>query len=71
MLRQSFVRGPSDVQALRKSLHDLQSNTPIIAKIETPQAIETLDAIIAEGRRVARRRAVTSGLKWTFGAFRC
>ena len=45
---QSFVRGPGDVQALRKTLHHLQSDIPIIAKLETPQAIETLDAIIAE-----------------------
>lgn len=42
----SFVRGPEDVERLRATLDHAGSRMPIISKIETPQAIESLDRII-------------------------
>lgn len=53
----SFVRRPEDIKELRNILAELGApNLPIIAKIETQEAIENLDAIIAEtdGVMVAR-----------------
>ena len=53
----SFVQGPEDVRALREILGDpMSGGTPIIAKIERPNAVERLDAIIAaaDGIMVAR-----------------
>lgn len=43
----SFVRAAEDVVALRELITDRRSNTAVIAKIEMPQAIETLEEIIA------------------------
>ena len=52
----SFVRGPDDVVAARKLVADWGDGVPIIAKIERPEAVECLDAILdqADGVMVAR-----------------
>ncbi|MEP6889131.1 MAG: pyruvate kinase [Nitrospirota bacterium] len=52
----SFVRGPDDVVAARKLMADWGGDIPIIAKIERPEAVECLDAILdqADGVMVAR-----------------
>lgn len=52
----SFVRKPSDIEELRAILKRRKSKAQIIAKIETPQAIEHFDAILeaADGVMVAR-----------------
>jgi pyruvate kinase len=52
----SFVRHVNDVLNLRKLLKQHKSNAQIIAKIETPQAVRDIDAIIeaADGIMVAR-----------------
>lgn len=43
----SFVRSPSDILNIKIELARLNSELPIIAKIEKPEAVENLDAIIA------------------------
>ncbi|MEK7538850.1 MAG: pyruvate kinase [Patescibacteria group bacterium] len=52
----SFVRHASDVKELRAILNKAKSTAKIIAKIETQEAIDNIDAIIAEadGIMVAR-----------------
>lgn len=52
----SFVRRPEDVRDLREYLNRQQANTPIIAKIEKPEALDHLDDILhlADGVMVAR-----------------
>jgi pyruvate kinase len=52
----SFVRKPSDVLRLRLFLEEKGANLPIIAKIEKPEAVETLADILHEsdGVMVAR-----------------
>ena len=52
----SFVRSAKDVQQVRATMARAGSNTPVIAKLEKPEAIEDLDAIleIADGVMVAR-----------------
>lgn len=52
----SFVRGPDDVAAAKKLVADWGGQAPIIAKIERPEAVECLDAILdlADGVMVAR-----------------
>ncbi|MFZ2523388.1 MAG: pyruvate kinase [Minisyncoccia bacterium] len=52
----SFVRHPSDILELRNILNKKKSNAGIIAKIETPQAIDNIDQIIklSDGVMVAR-----------------
>ena len=42
----SFVRHPDDIAGMRKYLATLPYQPPIIAKIEKPQALEHIDAII-------------------------
>lgn len=42
----SFVRSPRDVLELRRILHQHTSDIHVIAKIEKPEAIESLDEII-------------------------
>ena len=42
----SFVRTAADVKKLRSHLRKLGSSIPIVAKIEKPQAIEDIDAIL-------------------------
>jgi len=48
----SFVRRPEDVLALRKELDRRGSRARIVAKIEKPQAVDQLDAIIAQADAV-------------------
>jgi pyruvate kinase len=56
----SFVRTPQDVEKVRKAIHDFApdrvENTPIIAKLERPEALQNLDAILekTDGVMVAR-----------------
>ena len=52
----SFVRRPEDVLAAKKAVAKAKKQTPIIAKLEKPEAIENLDAILAvtDGVMVAR-----------------
>lgn len=42
----SFVRRKKDIADVKKLLHKLRKNIPIIAKIEKPQAIDNLDEIL-------------------------
>jgi len=52
----SFVRTAEDVLAAKAAVARAGKNTPIIAKLEKPEAIENLDAIlgVADGVMVAR-----------------
>jgi len=52
----SFVRRPEDVLLAKSLIRSAGKNTPVIAKLEKPQAIENLDAILraADGVMVAR-----------------
>ncbi len=52
----SFVRRPTDIVELREILSKAKSKAGIIAKIETPEALENIDEIIdlADGIMVAR-----------------
>jgi pyruvate kinase len=52
----SFVQRPEDVLELRAQMQRLGTVLPIIAKIEKPQAVERIDAIldVSEGVMVAR-----------------
>jgi pyruvate kinase len=52
----SFVRRPSDIVELRKIIDKNKSHAGIIAKIETPQAVDNIDEIIelSDGIMVAR-----------------
>ncbi len=52
----SFVRNASDIQTLQRYLKKQSSNTPIIAKIEKPEAIDNIDEILdaSYGIMVAR-----------------
>ena len=42
----SFVRGPDDIHDVRKRIHDLGGEAPVIAKLVRPEAIERLTDII-------------------------
>ena len=52
----SFVRGAADVRAVKKLIAAAGRDTPVIAKLEKPQAIDNLEEIleIADGVMVAR-----------------
>ncbi len=52
----SFVRRPEDVLTAQRAIRRTGANTPVIAKLEKPQAIDNLDAIlkVADGVMVAR-----------------
>ncbi len=61
MVAISFVKTAEDVQTVRKAIKDLSSDdqfkkTPIIAKLERPEALDNLEAIIkvTDGVMVAR-----------------
>jgi pyruvate kinase len=61
MVAISFVKTAADVQTVRKAIKNLASeelskNTPIIAKIERPEALDNLDEIVnkTDGVMVAR-----------------
>ncbi len=42
----SFVRKPEDIQALKALLHAKGADIPVLAKLEKPQAIANLEAIV-------------------------
>jgi pyruvate kinase len=44
----SFVRKPEDIQTLKRFLAERNSHIPVLAKIEKPQAVANLEAIIDE-----------------------
>ena len=52
----SFVRRSQDLHSLRRLLHGQGLDTPIIAKIEKPEAVQNLEEILqaADGAMVAR-----------------
>ncbi len=52
----SFVRGVEDIHHLKGFLRSREAEIPVIAKIEKPQAVEHLDALVEEcdGLMVAR-----------------
>jgi len=52
----SFVRTAADVKAAKDAIRRAGMHTPVIAKLEKPEAIENLDAIlgVADGVMVAR-----------------
>lgn len=52
----SFVRRPEDVLLAKTLIRRARKDTPVIAKLEKPEAIENLDAIlrVADGVMVAR-----------------
>jgi len=52
----SFVQGAEDIRTLKVAMAELRGRAPIIAKIEKPQAVQHLDAILSEvdGIMVAR-----------------
>ncbi len=52
----SFVRGPDDVIAAKKLIDEWGGDVPVIAKIERPEAVDCLDAILdqADGVMIAR-----------------
>jgi pyruvate kinase len=52
----SFVRRAADVREAKQLIRSLGAETPVIAKIEKPQALDDLDAILAatDGVMVAR-----------------
>lgn len=55
-IAQSFVRSASDVRALKRLIRRADYDTPVVAKIEKPEALDDLDAIlkVADGIMVAR-----------------
>lgn len=52
----SFVRHPSDVRSVQQLIHSHLKTTPVVAKIEKPEAIKRIDDIIAvaDGIMIAR-----------------
>jgi pyruvate kinase len=52
----SFVRRPEDVAVAKQLIRRMKKDTPVIAKLEKPEAIENLEAIlrVADGVMVAR-----------------
>jgi pyruvate kinase len=52
----SFVQTPEDVAELRKKIHKLGGDTPIIAKIEKPTAVDNIQGIadLSDGIMIAR-----------------
>ncbi len=48
----SFVRHPEEVRRLRRELALRGSKTPIVVKVETPQALEHLEELVAEADAV-------------------
>ena len=52
----SFVRSERDIEVLRQALRDAGADVRIIAKIEKPQAVDNIDAIldVADGVMIAR-----------------
>jgi pyruvate kinase len=52
----SFVRGPDDVAAAKKLIAECGGDVPVVAKIERPEAVHALSAILdqADGVMIAR-----------------
>jgi pyruvate kinase len=52
----SFVRGPDDIMTARKLIAECGGDIPVIAKIERPEAVSRLDALLeqADGIMIAR-----------------
>ncbi len=52
----SFVRSAEDIDAVLDIMEELETSRPVVAKIETPQAVKEIDAIIEafQGFMVAR-----------------
>ena len=52
----SFVRSPDDVLPVRRIMDELQRRRPVLAKVEKPEAVAALDAIVDafDGLMVAR-----------------
>lgn len=44
----SFVRQPDDLYELQRAIKELGNNTPVIIKIEKPEALEHLDELIVQ-----------------------
>jgi pyruvate kinase len=55
-IAQSFVRSANDVRGLKRLIQRAGYDTPVVAKIEKPEALDDLDAIlkVADGVMVAR-----------------
>ena len=55
-IAQSFVRSANDVRRLKRLIQRAGYDTPVVAKIEKPEALDDLDAIlkVADGIMVAR-----------------
>ncbi len=56
LIAMSFVQGPDDAEPVRKIMDELGARLPLIAKIEKPQAVDTLPEILEvfDGIMVAR-----------------
>jgi pyruvate kinase len=56
MIALSFVRGPADVDRVHQIMDEYGARLPVLAKIEKPQAVDNLDAIVEafDGLMVAR-----------------
>jgi pyruvate kinase len=56
MIALSFVQGPEDAEPARKIMDEMGVRLPLIAKIEKPQAVASLDEVVAafDGIMVAR-----------------
>jgi pyruvate kinase len=52
----SFVQGPEDAEPVRKIMGELDARLPLIAKVEKPQAVDSLTAVVDafDGLMVAR-----------------
>jgi pyruvate kinase len=47
MIALSFIRSPSDIAPARRSIAAADMNTPIMAKIEKPEALDSFDEVLA------------------------
>ncbi len=56
MVALSFVRAPEDIDRVHEIMDEVGARLPVLAKIEKPQAVEALDAIVEafDGLMVAR-----------------
>jgi pyruvate kinase len=56
LLALSFVRGPADVEPVRRVMAEEGASLPVLAKIEKPQAVDRLDEVLDafDGVMVAR-----------------
>jgi pyruvate kinase len=56
MIALSFVRSPEDIEPVHRIMDEIGIRLPVLAKIEKPQAVEALDAVVEafDGLMVAR-----------------